>query len=152
MSAGRRSFLAPVRCYAGDAVANGRVCTLEAVAALLSSLEGGGVGPAAAAAMFEAVRLKVDAVQVTLGAAPVYEATSREGLLGAGVGRRARKERRRRLQQAAAAAAAAAEAQAAAAGVAVAAADCEDGLATAAAGGMEGGAGETEAGETDVSK
>ncbi len=36
-----RSLLAPVRRYNGDQLANGRVCTLEAIAALLHELQPG---------------------------------------------------------------------------------------------------------------
>jgi hypothetical protein len=57
---------------------NGRVCTLEAIAALLLALEG---DAALQAGLLGAVRLKVDMAQLALGLPSVYGTADRDSFL-----------------------------------------------------------------------
>lgn len=67
----QQSLFAPIRKYHGDAAANGRVCTLEAVAAALLALEG---DRATYDGLLDALKLKVDAMRRQKHMTPVYGA------------------------------------------------------------------------------
>eukprot|EP00200_Dunaliella_tertiolecta_P003510 CAMPEP_0202342874 /NCGR_PEP_ID=MMETSP1126-20121109/3250_1 /ASSEMBLY_ACC=CAM_ASM_000457 /TAXON_ID=3047 /ORGANISM="Dunaliella tertiolecta, Strain CCMP1320" /LENGTH=355 /DNA_ID=CAMNT_0048933889 /DNA_START=76 /DNA_END=1143 /DNA_ORIENTATION=- len=69
LTEGPRSLLSPLRCYRGDVGSNGRVSTLEAIAALLYELEG---DRAKYDLMLENLKIKVDAVLIQKSRPPLY--------------------------------------------------------------------------------
>eukprot|EP00195_Chlamydomonas_chlamydogama_P001132 CAMPEP_0202920514 /NCGR_PEP_ID=MMETSP1392-20130828/76892_1 /ASSEMBLY_ACC=CAM_ASM_000868 /TAXON_ID=225041 /ORGANISM="Chlamydomonas chlamydogama, Strain SAG 11-48b" /LENGTH=278 /DNA_ID=CAMNT_0049614011 /DNA_START=278 /DNA_END=1114 /DNA_ORIENTATION=+ len=72
------SLLAPIRKYRGDKSGNGRVSTLEAIAALLYELEG---DEALAASMLDNLRIKVDACRIQKGRPTAYGTIEEADLL-----------------------------------------------------------------------
>jgi DTW domain-containing protein YfiP len=67
------SLFAPLRKYSKEAYAQGRVCTLEAVAATLLALEPDGVGEEMYEGLLNNLKVKVDAMRRQKNMATVYD-------------------------------------------------------------------------------